>query len=109
MSATEERQLTWPTIGEVDAVVDKLVEAYNAVDEMSVRCYRLVNEDEPWERSADVPVPTLADVGALSRLASSLRGHMRGSGADNMSDWLENFEQMVESAASFEAHERGQR
>jgi hypothetical protein len=106
MSATAERQLTWPTIEEAEAMAEALEQAWSAVDGFVVRCYGLVDKDEPWDRPDEVPAPTLADVGALTRAVSALQW-MVGTGADQLREqWLPELEQLLASASQFEASRR---
>lgn len=109
MSATDTAVRTWPTIGEADEVVALLRHAYNRVDELSVRCHGLIDLEEPWEKPAETPAPTLENVAALARVTTHLRDHVEGSDRQNMRDWLRDLEQMLESAVVFEAQARGER
>ncbi len=41
-------QGTWPTIEEADRFSAALAAAFGAVDEMSVRCHKLIDPDQPF-------------------------------------------------------------
>jgi hypothetical protein len=61
---------TWPTADECEAALAALAAASNAVDELHLRTYKLVDGDSLREGA---PRPTLADLGALGRLVELAR------------------------------------
>jgi hypothetical protein len=59
--------------------------------------------EEPWERPAGVPVPSLQDVGVLTRLAAELdyRVAELGYRVAELDRWRMEFRQMRDSASGF--------
>lgn len=111
LSATlKEKQGTWLTIDEADKFAKALGSAWAAVDAMSVRCYGLINPDDPWERPEDGGrPPTLADVGVLARVVAQLRAFVDVDAEAMRDEYLPKFDQILASASGFEAWERGLR
>jgi hypothetical protein len=57
--------VTWPTSAELLRVERLVVEACAALDELAVSCHRLADDVDALEDAA--PLPTLTQLGALSR------------------------------------------
>jgi hypothetical protein len=101
MSATATRTRSWPTIAEIEEAVEALHDAEHALDEFGIRCSGLIERESPWEKPEGTPVPSLADIGALTRLVDNVEWTIQ-----QLSGELERLRQLQSSASTFAAPDR---
>lgn len=98
MSAATEpcRQFTIPSAAELDAIVDRVFEADNAVQEIQLALLHATGR-YPEPKAEFAKPPTLEDVGALYLFAHAVENY-----GENLKDWARDIRGVLASLKSLE-------
>lgn len=76
MSSSTPGRDTWPTLDRVREVVEALSAADDALEDLGLAHYNVINHDDPMEPNG-APLPTTADVAAMTVLVEHAKDELR--------------------------------
>jgi len=92
--ATSTRTAAWPTLDRVGKTLSALKEAANELEELGLDCYGLLDEADPYSPRDGVPVPTAADLAALTVLVEEYSDQLQ-----TVDGFLDQFRSLRNAAA----------